>query len=108
MFRITVRSGTSFNDLQDLQTAEFQEPRGWVIITIPEKFGRPHRAWMIQIAIVSNHQNGRDTHVRQGKIYAPVVENPFNSKSEILLSSFYRPCFEFHELSTVKPKDVRK
>ena len=26
---------------------------------------------MLQIAILSNHQNGRDTHVRQVKLYGP-------------------------------------
>jgi anaphase-promoting complex subunit 10 len=83
--RITVRSGISFNDLQDLQTAEFTEPSGWVIIKLDKKFGRPHRAWMIQIAIVSNHQNGRDTHVRQVKVYAPVAENTFDNRSDVSL-----------------------
>ncbi|XP_055357788.1 anaphase-promoting complex subunit 10-like [Paramacrobiotus metropolitanus] len=81
--KITVRTGTSFNDLQDMQTAEFNEPRGWVTITIDEMFGRPHRAWMLQIAIVANHQNGRDTHVRQVKIYAPIPKNPFDNNSEM-------------------------
>lgn len=26
---------------------------------------------MIQIAVISNHQNGRDTHMRQIKIHSP-------------------------------------
>ena len=29
------------------------------------------RAWFIQVAIISNHQNGRDTHVRQIKVFSP-------------------------------------
>ena len=78
-----MRTGISFNDLQDLQTAEFNEPSGWVIIRLDKKFGRPHRAWMLQIAIVSNHQNGRDTHVRQVKIYAPVAENAYEHHADV-------------------------
>lgn len=27
--------------------------------------------FMIQIAVISNHQNGRDTHMRQIKIHSP-------------------------------------
>lgn len=30
---------------------------------------------MMQIAVTSNHQNGRDTHMRQIKIHSP-IENP--------------------------------
>ncbi len=28
-------------------------------------------AYMLQIAIISNHQNGRDTHVRQVRVFGP-------------------------------------
>ncbi|ETE64142.1 hypothetical protein L345_10090 [Ophiophagus hannah] len=30
---------------------------------------------MIQIAVLANHQNGRDTHMRQIKVYTPVEES---------------------------------
>jgi anaphase-promoting complex subunit 10 len=29
------------------------------------------KAYFVQLAILANHQNGRDTHVRQVKIYGP-------------------------------------
>ena len=29
------------------------------------------RAFLVQLAVLSNHQNGRDTHIRQIKIYGP-------------------------------------
>jgi anaphase-promoting complex subunit 10 len=32
------------------------------------------RAYFIQIAVLSNHQNGRDTHIRQIRIYGPHVD----------------------------------
>ncbi|CAH1113545.1 unnamed protein product [Psylliodes chrysocephalus] len=31
---------------------------------------------MIQIAVTSNHQNGRDTHMRQIKIHSPIEAYP--------------------------------
>lgn len=30
---------------------------------------------MIQIAVLANHQNGRDTHMRQIKVFTPVEES---------------------------------
>lgn len=32
---------------------------------------KPIRVFMIQIAVTNNHQNGRDTHMRQIKIHSP-------------------------------------
>lgn len=29
------------------------------------------KAFMLQIAVLSNHQNGRDTHIRKIKIFGP-------------------------------------
>jgi anaphase-promoting complex subunit 10 len=34
--------------------------------------GSPYlRAYFLQIAVLANHQNGRDTHVRQIKVFGP-------------------------------------
>lgn len=30
------------------------------------------RTFMLQIAVISNHQNGRDTHMRQIRLHSPV------------------------------------
>ena len=32
-------------------------------------------AFMLQVAILSNHQNGRDTHVRGARVYAPAPDS---------------------------------
>lgn len=44
---------------------------GWVHIPIKDIREKPVRMFMIQIAVISNHQNGRDTHMRQIKIHSP-------------------------------------
>ena len=31
----------------------------------------PLNAYFVQLAVISNHQNGRDTHIRQVKVYGP-------------------------------------
>lgn len=43
---------------------------------------------MIQLAVLSNHQNGRDTHMRQIKIHSPV-------------KSGYHPLEQFGSFSTI-------
>ncbi|KAG4073156.1 hypothetical protein HA402_002545 [Bradysia odoriphaga] len=70
--KISIRSGTHFNDLQEIEIVELNEPAGWVVIPIEDIREQPIRTFMIQIAVISNHQNGRDTHMRQIKIHSPI------------------------------------
>jgi len=88
---ISVMVGMTTQDLVpaifEASLVELNEPVGWCIIPltsppdpldcitedIPES-GVPRsrrivRTHLIQIEVVSMHQNGRDTHVRQGKHY---------------------------------------
>ncbi|XP_071451305.1 anaphase-promoting complex subunit 10 [Hetaerina americana] len=75
--RISVRAGTHFNDLQEVEVLDLNEPAGWVHIPIKSlSNGKPVRAFMLQIAVVSNHQNGRDTHIRQIKVHSPAINKP--------------------------------
>lgn len=50
---------------------DLSEPAGWVTIPVKDMREIPIRTFMIQIAVISNHQNGRDTHMRQIKIHSP-------------------------------------
>jgi len=81
--RLSVRVGSHFNDLTELQQVELNEPSGWIIIHLQEPPASENasttnvaavRAFMIQIAVLSNHQNGRDTHLRHIKIHSPVCD----------------------------------
>lgn len=38
---------------------------------------RPLRTFFLQIVVLAMHQNGRDTHIRQIKIYSPRETNIF-------------------------------
>ncbi|XP_037568654.2 anaphase-promoting complex subunit 10 isoform X2 [Dermacentor silvarum] len=66
--RISVRVGSSFHDLQELEAVDLTEPTGWVHIATRDAAGHPVRTFFVQIAVLSNHQNGRDTHLRQIKV----------------------------------------
>ncbi|OAC98830.1 hypothetical protein MUCCIDRAFT_17780, partial [Mucor lusitanicus CBS 277.49] len=67
---IMVRGGTTYRDLQELGRVECEEFVGWVNIDIASKNdGNPFRVFRLQIAILNTHLNGRDTHIRQLKVY---------------------------------------
>lgn len=81
--RISIRAGNHFNDLQEIEAVDLQEPTGWTFIPLQSLLSnkasttpKPLRTFMVQIAVLSNHQNGRDTHMRQIKIFAPVEGGP--------------------------------
>lgn len=88
--RISIRIGTAHHDLQEIQQLELKEPDGWINVPLakprgdtelpsgctlrdPEMGGAVDfiRTHFIQLAILTNHQNGRDTHVRQIKVHGP-------------------------------------
>ena len=78
--KIAVRAGNSFHDLREVRVVDLDEPVGWTRVRLDanendadaaSSGGAPLRAYFLQIAVLSNHQNGRDTHVRQVKIFGP-------------------------------------
>ncbi len=89
--KLCIRAGMTHHDLADIRSLELNEPIGWVTIPLAappdpldllflqhqqqpvkdDTTNRPLRAHFIQISIISMHQNGRDTHVRQVKVFGP-------------------------------------
>ena len=76
--KISIRTGSTFHDLQEIHVQELHEPSGWMPILPHLDVGmggeRVLRTHFIQVAILANHQNGRDTHIRQMKITTPSFE----------------------------------
>jgi len=90
---ISVRIGTAHHDLQEVQVVDLKEPDGWITIRLakPRSDDRPEahrgscmardpecggavdfvRTHFVQLAVLSNHQNGRDTHIRRVQVYGP-------------------------------------
>ncbi|CAM8901055.1 unnamed protein product [Rhodiola kirilowii] len=85
--KITIRAGDGFHNLKDIKTVELLKPTGWVYISLSGNEPRETfvNTFMLQISIASNHLNGRDTHVRQVKVYGPrpnpVPHQPFQFTS---------------------------
>jgi anaphase-promoting complex subunit 10 len=52
----------------------FEQPKGWIDVPLDHvgggEDGKTLRAFLVQVRVMENHQNGKDTHVRGLKIYA--------------------------------------
>ncbi|KAH9778099.1 Anaphase-promoting complex subunit 10 [Citrus sinensis] len=95
--KISVRAGDGFHNLKEIKTVELVKPTGWVYISLSGNDPRDTfvNTFMLQIVVLSNHLNGRDTHVRQIKIYGP-RPNPIPHQQFQFTSS------EFNTYSTVR------
>ncbi|KAI8074105.1 anaphase-promoting complex, subunit 10-domain-containing protein [Gongronella butleri] len=67
---ITIRGGNTYRDLCDIVEVECPEMVGWKNMDLSEILDEPVRVFQLQISINSTHLNGRDTHVRQLKVYS--------------------------------------
>ncbi|XP_065681010.1 anaphase-promoting complex subunit 10 isoform X1 [Hydra vulgaris] len=72
--RISIRVGNDKHDLKQKELLELDEPCGWINVELDNN-GNTLKTFMIQIAVLGNHQNGRDTHLRQIKVFAPKVNS---------------------------------
>lgn len=72
--RITLLAGTGYHDLIPFSALSFEQPKGWIDVPLDHvgggEDGKTLRVFLVQVRIVENHQNGKDTHVRGLKIYA--------------------------------------
>ena len=68
--KISIRAGTTFHDLVEVRVVDLHEPVGWVQVPLGVEKA-PLRAFFLQVCVASMHQNGRDTHVRQCRVFGP-------------------------------------
>jgi len=73
--KMSLRTGTTFHDLHEVHELELDEPSGWVTVPIGGIVNHGGqgvvRTHFLQIEVLEMHQNGRDTHIRQVKVYGP-------------------------------------
>ncbi|CCD71733.1 Anaphase-promoting complex subunit 10 [Caenorhabditis elegans] len=69
--KIQVKMGSSHQDIFFRQTQTFNEPQGWTFIDLRDKNGKPNRVFWLQVQVIQNHQNGRDTHIRHVRVLGP-------------------------------------
>jgi anaphase-promoting complex subunit 10 len=71
--QISVRCGSHAHDLREVKQFAITEASGWIPLSLVDDQGEPVLTSMVQLAVLLNHQNGRDTHLRQVAIYGPQV-----------------------------------
>ncbi|GAA5907899.1 hypothetical protein JCM5296_006127 [Sporobolomyces johnsonii] len=71
--KVSLRAGTCHGDLHEVRWVELQQPKGWQVLDLrgevtaapgDDESEEPVRTHLFRIAIISNHMNGKDTHVR--------------------------------------------
>lgn len=65
---ILIRVGIQRNDLHDLHILELDRPDGWVHIPLLDTDDKPIPTYILQLAILSNYQDGRDSRIRSIRI----------------------------------------
>jgi len=74
---ISVRSGTNFSDLQEVKLVRLREPYTWIRIKTQNIHNLPLKTRLLQLAVLKNHQNGNNCHIRLIKILSPISTNDF-------------------------------
>lgn len=125
--KFIIKAGSTYHDLEEITTVELHEPVGWVSVPVfakpdplddpiadidddedeskKENKRRVLRSHLIQICVAQMHQNGRDTHVRQVKIFGPrsstqsSIVPSSGQRGERGMNIFHLPKFKSVELS---------
>jgi anaphase-promoting complex subunit 10 len=87
--KIRIKSGTTYHDLMEVSTIELNEPVGWTTVELKSTdtdVPGPLRTHLLQVQVIVMHQNGRDTHIRQIKVFGPRISP--NVIGNIPLDSF--------------------
>lgn len=71
---VAVRAGNASWDLREVARVEMPEPQGWCTVPLSTDAHACVRAFVVQVAVLANHQNGRDTHLRQVRVYGPPAD----------------------------------
>ncbi|KZT19237.1 galactose-binding like protein, partial [Neolentinus lepideus HHB14362 ss-1] len=90
---LCIRAGTGPSDLQDVRIITLEKPDGWITFDVtnePNEDGdgfKPVGAYVLQVIVLANHMNGKDTHIRGLRILAPLEDggiegDPFMFKSQ--------------------------
>lgn len=82
--KVAIRIENSFNEMVEAKVVDFEEPVGWFQIKLEEKNSegttiKPYiKTMTVQIVILQNTHNGRDTHIRNVKIFSPRENKSFD------------------------------
>ncbi|CAG9315267.1 unnamed protein product [Blepharisma stoltei] len=72
--KLSIYLGNTTTDLWEVQTVDLDEPTGWFNFSLGKQQGgafRPVKTHIVQLMVLQNQHNGRDTHIREIKIFGP-------------------------------------
>lgn len=88
--KLSIFAGTGEHDLIEVITKDFFEPIGWQHIGFENISNSGYlKCYMLKIKFISNHQNGKDCHVRCIKVMSPDNLNSISSGVNINKSIDY-------------------
>lgn len=64
--RIAIMAGNGEHSLWEVATLELEEPTGWCSVAMPPGLS----TFYIRAVVTANHQNGKDTHIRDMRVLA--------------------------------------
>lgn len=110
--KIQFLAGMGVHDLLEFAEMSFEQPTGWIDVDF-SKVGDTHpshrngelveppppvlRAFLVQVRILENHQNGKDTHLRAVQLFAKDDAQP--TKAAVQTESF-----AFHSKKKIHPE----
>ncbi|KAF6019320.1 hypothetical protein EB796_022371 [Bugula neritina] len=86
--KMSIRAGSHFHDLLEVELVELAEPNGWLYIPLRDRHDKMVKTFMLQIVIISNHQNGKDTHLRQIRVHTPNTQVELNPNNPVITQNF--------------------
>lgn len=69
--KLSILIGNSLTDMKEVQNVELEEPTGWYNFALGKQVNGiniPVKVHYVQMVILQNQHNGRDTHIRNMKI----------------------------------------
>eukprot|EP00055_Hartaetosiga_balthica_P012823 m.63511 g.63511 ORF g.63511 m.63511 type:complete len:210 (+) comp8073_c1_seq2:57-686(+) len=69
--QITIKIGNHGHDMRDVKVIQAGEATGFLVIPLGATEKDSIKTFVVRLEVNSNHQNGRDTHIRMMRIHPP-------------------------------------
>ncbi|TKR80201.1 hypothetical protein L596_014312 [Steinernema carpocapsae] len=89
--KVSIQLGSSILDLDEGKVFNFHEPTGWQLLDLRDssEAKKPAHCFVLQLQVIQNHQNGRDTHIRNMKIIGPGRSGLYDPEEGLLAQREY-------------------
>ena len=128
--KIQFLAGMGVHDLQEFAEMSFEQPTGWIDVDFSnvgpiehedsdDEDGTDHhidwskrpvlRAFLVQVKILENHQNGKDTHLRAVQLFARDDAQPsWETRNVEPTSTLPSQSRQTHSTKHTEPNNIKK